>query len=119
MNIVENFLTKCYNNLRINFYHQRGHCSNDLKLAKRDFIKYNNITGIVKDSFIRDITVANDVVDQRSRQIMKTFVRTGYAPYIINNTISPGVNYDISEQDGKLIINNKYKPEDLASIFMK
>lgn len=85
-----------YNNLRINFYHQRGHCSNDLKLAKRDFIKYNNITGIVKDSFIRDITEANDVVDQRSRQIMKTFVRTGYAPYIINNTISPGVNYDIS-----------------------
>ena len=35
---------------------------------------------------------------------MQNFVKTGYAPYIINNTVTPGINYDIGCIDIK-----KYK----------
>lgn len=93
-----------YNDLRINIYHQRGHCSNNLKLVKKDFIKFNNLNrnDYITDNFIKEITYMNDVVDKRSRHTMQNFVQSGYAPYIINNTLIPGIEYDVSR------INYKY-----------
>lgn len=97
--IIKNIISLIYyNDLNIRFYHQRGHCLDNPKLAKLDFKKFNNIHPSVNvtDGFIEQISLINDIVDQRSRQIMKTFIKTGYAPYIINNTIIPGIEYDIS-----------------------
>lgn len=103
--IIKNIVALIYyNNLSINIYHQRGHCSNDLDTVKKDFIKMNNIKSLVYDSFIKQISDINDVVDRRSRYIMKTFVQTGYAPYVVNNTLLAGVEYDISK-----IYFKKYK----------
>lgn len=93
-----------YNDLKINLYHQRGHCSNRLDIVKNTFIKTNKVKGFVSDRFIEEITTMNDIVDNRSRSILKLFVETGYAPYIINNNVPSGCDYDISK-----IYLKKYK----------
>ena len=96
--IIKNIMVLIYyNDLRINIYHMRGHCSNNLELVKRDFIKFNQLKdNMVSDLFIKQIADINDIVDKRSRDIMRNFIRTGYAPYIINNTLIPGIEYDVS-----------------------
>lgn len=93
-----------YENLNIKIYHQRGHCSNNLNLVKRDFIKINGIKTKVTDSFIKEITEMNDLVDRRSRDILKDYVGMGYAPYVRDNTIPSGIVYDVSS-----IYLRKYK----------
>lgn len=102
--IIKNIIVLIYfNDLKINIYHQRGHCSNNLKIVERDFCKFNNVSrNMVTPNFIREISELNDIVDKRSRDIMRTFVKTGYAPYIVNNTFIPGIEYDVSK------INFKY-----------
>ena len=92
-----------YNDLKINIYHQRGHCSNKLDLVKKDFIKFNNLNSndYVSDKFIEEITFMNDLVDKRSRNTMNTFIKTGYAPHIVNNTLIPGLEYDVSRMNFK------------------
>lgn len=97
--VIKNIMVLIYfNDLRINIYHQRGHCSSNLDLVKRDFIRFNNIKrDYVSDEFIKEITFMNDLVDKRSRDTMRTFIKTGYAPYIINNTLIPGIEYDVSK----------------------
>ena len=96
--IIKSIIALIYfNDLKINFYHQRGHCSHDLALVKKDFIKFNRLKSVnVSYSFVKQIAHINDIVDNRSRQIMKTFIETGYAPYIVNNTLISGIEYDIS-----------------------
>lgn len=96
--IIKNIVALIYyNKLKINFFHQRGHCLDNLPVVRKDFIKSNNIKENVSDLFVSQIATINDIVDKRSRDIMRTFIKTGYAPYIINNTIDKGITYDISK----------------------
>ena len=32
---------------------------------------------------------------------MNTFIKTGYAPHIVNNTLIPGLEYDVSRMNFK------------------
>ena len=102
--VIKNIIVLIYfNDLRVNIYHQRGHCVGNLSLVKRDFARFNGIPKrYISDRFIKEISDLNDLVDRRSRDIMRTFVKTGYAPYIVNNTLIPGIEYDVSK------INYKY-----------
>ena len=69
---IANFIVN--NNLRIEFYHQKGHVSltnpKQLYKAKEDFIKFNNLNSDVDIELIKWISYYNNMVDQTSREFL-------------------------------------------------
>lgn len=62
-------------NLRVNFWHQKGHVKNtydSLKEAKHVFIASNGIRQSIDINLIRFISNYNNIVDQTSRSILYT-----------------------------------------------
>lgn len=88
-----------YNNIRIEFYHQKGHVdfnnSNSLLNALRVFKDSNSIRSDIDLEVIRMISYANDHVDKFTKSVLKNTtlkqsnlynaISFGYTPFDINN----------------------------------
>ena len=64
------------NNLSIEFYHQKGHVdykSKSMNNAMHVFISSNNIREYVDESFIKQISIFNNMVDNNSRNYLDNF----------------------------------------------
>ena len=65
------------NNLNIEFYHQKGHVTytpRSIKDAMHVFIASNNIREYVDESFIKQISIFNNMVDNNSRNYLDNFI---------------------------------------------
>ena len=64
------------NNLNIEFYHQKGHVTytpRSINDAMHVFIASNNIREYVDESFIKQISIFNNMVDNNSRNYLNNF----------------------------------------------
>lgn len=65
-----------YNNIRVEFFHQRGHINilspHDIQVAKNDFIRYNSINADISDDLIERISYYNNMVDNYTRDILNS-----------------------------------------------
>lgn len=64
------------NNLNIEFYHQKGHVDygpKSINNAMHVFIASNNIREYVDESFIKQISIFNNMVDNNSRNYLDNF----------------------------------------------
>lgn len=63
------------NNLRINFYHQNGHINlknqKSINQAKNTFINTNYIDSDIEDDLIKEISLANFIIDRDTRYAVK------------------------------------------------
>ena len=65
------------NNLNIEFYHQKGHVTytpRSINDAMHVFIASNNIREYVDESFIKQISIFNNMVDNNSRNYLDNFI---------------------------------------------
>ena len=101
--IMDIVYTIIYNNIPIEFYHQKGHVNiknyQNIIEARDLFKRSNNIYGFVEDSLIITISQINNWVDQYSSLMLKNnisdpkyftegltpAVEIGYAPFDISN----------------------------------
>lgn len=83
-------------NLRVKFYHQIGHVGHKYNAVPIDFYKFNKIpleTVGLSPSFI---SICNDTVDNKTRDIIVDFLSTGNNHgYPIDDQFKDGENYPI------------------------
>lgn len=88
--ILQIIYTIINNGLVINLYHQKGHVRDSEKSlteAKNTFINSNHIQDDIDIELIKNISIANNIVDNFTRETLKSYPRIPQ-PVPINNLVS-------------------------------